>query len=88
MKDLAGVGVAYKLACAIITRFREKGYEIPDNLSDDHLLDLVALGTVADLAPLVDENRAFVRAGLNSLRRPQRQGLASLIAAAELDPKK
>jgi single-stranded-DNA-specific exonuclease len=88
VKDLAGVGVAYKLACALITRFREKGYEIPDNLSDDHLLDLVALGTVADLAPLVDENRTFVRAGLNSLRRPQRQGLASLIAAAELDPQK
>ena len=88
VKDLAGVGVAYKLARALITRLREKGHEIPHNLSDDHLLDLVALGTVADLVPLIDENRAFVRAGLNSLRRPQRQGLASLIAAAELEPHK
>ena len=88
VKDLAGVGVAYKLASALITRRREQGYEIPGNLSDEHLLDLVALGTVADLAPLVDENRALVRAGLESLRRPRRQGLASLIAIAELNPNK
>jgi single-stranded-DNA-specific exonuclease len=88
VKDLAGVGVAYKLACALIAQRREKGYEIPDNLSDDHLLDLVALGTVADLAPLVDENRTFVRDGLKSLRKPHRQGLASLIAIAELNPNK
>ena len=88
IKDLAGVGVAFKLASALIARRRENGYEIPDNLSDEYLLDLVALGTVADLAPLIDENRAFVRAGLESLRKPHRQGLASLIAIAELDPKK
>ena len=88
VKDLAGVGVAYKLASALIDRRREQGYEIPDNLSDEYLLDLVALGTVADLAPLVDENRALVRAGLESLRKPRRQGLASLIAIAELKPNK
>jgi len=65
VKDLAGVGVAYKLASALITRRREQGYEIPDNLSDEYLLDLVALGTVADLASLVDENRALVRQAWN-----------------------
>jgi len=88
MNDLAGVGVAYKLASALITRFQEQGYQIPARLSDEYLLDLVALGTVADLVPLVDENRTFVRSGLKSMRNTRRQGLASLIATAELNPQK
>ncbi len=88
MNDLAGVGVAYKLASALITRFQEQGYQIPVRLSDEYLLDLVALGTVADLVPLVDENRTFVRSGLKSMRNTRRQGLASLIATAELNPHK
>jgi single-stranded-DNA-specific exonuclease len=52
------------------------------------LLDLVALGTVADLAPLVGENRALVRAGLLQIRQPRRQGLRSLIGAAGLKPER
>ncbi len=75
-KNLAGVGLAYKLATAI--------YEDP-SLTAEHL-DLVALGTVADLAPLVGENRALVRAGLEQIRRPHRQGLLALIGAAGLRP--
>jgi single-stranded-DNA-specific exonuclease len=75
-KNLAGVGLAYKLATAI--------YEDPA-LTTEHL-DLVALGTVADLAPLVGENRALVRQGLEQIRRPHRQGVLALIGAAGLRP--
>lgn len=78
-KDLAGVGLAYKLATALME-------EIPGRA--DQFLDLVALGTVADLAPLVGENRALVRAGLDQMRRPHRQGVMSLMGVAGLQPSK
>ncbi len=75
-KNLAGVGLAYKLATAV--------YEDPSQTAE--LLDLVAIGTVADLAPLVGENRALVRHGLEQIRRPHRQGLLALIGASGLRP--
>lgn len=78
-KDLAGVGVAYKLAQALFARqSRSPALEI------ERLLDLVALGTVADLAPLTGENRALVRQGLREIAQTQRQGLFSLAAVAEM----
>ncbi|RMF41923.1 MAG: single-stranded-DNA-specific exonuclease RecJ [Anaerolineae bacterium] len=73
-KMLAGVGLAYKIVQALA----EQGQP----LDPQAYLDLVALGTVADLAPLQDENRALVRAGLERLRAPQRQGLFSLMQLA------
>lgn len=76
-KDLAGVGVAFKMAQALMA-----GEPAEDFL--DSLLDLVALGTVADLAPLVGENRLLVRRGLTRLRQTRRQGLFSLAAVADL----
>ncbi|HEX2978843.1 MAG TPA: DHH family phosphoesterase, partial [Anaerolineaceae bacterium] len=57
-KDLAGVGVAYKLAQALVKAFPEAGVQA------EKWLDLVAIGTVTDLAPLTGENRSLVRAGL------------------------
>ena len=78
-KDLAGVGLAYKLAQALLTVQPAAG------VNADHWLDLVALGTVADLAPLVGENRILVRRGLERIRQGQRQGLLSLIGAAGLN---
>ncbi|HSG25770.1 MAG TPA: single-stranded-DNA-specific exonuclease RecJ [Anaerolineales bacterium] len=75
-KVLAGVGVAYKLAKALIEAFQ------PEELTADDLLDLVAIGTVADLVPLVGENRMLVRKGLEYLKTPQRQGLASLMGVS------
>jgi len=75
-KVLAGVGVAYKLAKALIEAFQ------PEGLTADDLLDLVAIGTVADLVPLVGENRVLVRKGLEYLRTPQRQGLVSLMGVS------
>jgi single-stranded-DNA-specific exonuclease len=79
-KDLAGVGVAYKIAQAL-------AFHVESSSSDfqlDDLLDLVALGTVADLAPLVGENRALVRKGLLKIRETKRQGLFSLAAVSDL----
>ncbi len=79
-KDLAGVGVAYKIAQAL---FSGTGTVGPSSHLDD-LLDLVALGTVADLAPLVGENRSLVRKGLQKIRETKRQGLFSLAAVSDL----
>lgn len=77
-KDLAGVGVAYKIAEALCERLK------PSNLQLETFLDLVALGTVADLAPLTGENRVLVRKGIQSIRATQRQGLFALANIAEL----
>lgn len=86
-KDLAGVGIAYKLAWGLYDRFGEKSLIQPPgtNRAQD-FLDLVALGTVADLAPLVNENRSLVRQGIKRIRQPLRQGLLSLIGVAGLKP--
>ena len=80
-KDLAGVGVAFKMAEALLERLPDEGF------NKDDLLDLVALGTVADLAPLIGENRSLVRRGLRQLSQTQRQGIFSLAAVAGLDLK-
>jgi single-stranded-DNA-specific exonuclease len=77
-KNLAGVGVAFKLASALIERMT------PDGLNEEDLIDLVAIGTVADLVPLIGENRSLVRRGLRSLTRPRRQGILSLLGVAGL----
>ncbi len=70
-KDLAGVGIAYKIAEALIGVQQKPVNSF--QLSD--LLDLVALGTVADLAPLVGENRVLVRRGLQTDPRNQATGI-------------
>jgi single-stranded-DNA-specific exonuclease len=80
-KDLAGVGLAYKIAQGLIRPMTPKP---PLNGSD--VLDLVALGTVADLAPLVGENRKLVREGLKVINRARREGLKSLISVSRLRP--
>lgn len=81
-KNLAGVGLAFKLAQALLLRHPVEG------VSAEDWLDLVALGTVADLVPLVDENRGLVRAGLRILRMGRRQGVLSLAQAAGLNPER
>lgn len=74
-KDLAGVGVAFKLAQALV-RARQDGSD-PANV-----LDLVALGTIADMAPLTGENRMLVKQGLLALRSTNRQGFFALSNAS------
>jgi len=84
-KDLAGVGLAYKLVSALIDP-DQGNLENPGNPSLAYL-DLVALGTVADLAPLTGENRALVRSGLHRMRQPIRQGLQALMGVAGINPR-
>ena len=79
-KGLVGVGVAYKLVQAI----GQLGMPLPHHAMYA-LLDLVALGTVADLGPLTGENRALVHQGLICLAQSQRPGIRALIHVAGLD---
>ncbi|MFZ2603026.1 MAG: single-stranded-DNA-specific exonuclease RecJ, partial [Candidatus Omnitrophota bacterium] len=72
-KDLAGVGVAFKL-CQALTG---------SALIDD--LDLVSLGTIADVVPLVDENRIIVKEGLLRLTMAKRTGIKSLIEVSRIN---
>ncbi len=77
---LAGVGIAYKLAQALRASMPEKaGYGRND------FLDLVAIGTVADLAPLLKENRVLVIEGLAELNSNRRPGIAALARVSRLD---
>lgn len=82
---LAAVGVAFLLGIALVRALRTRGYFAdrpePDLLA---LLDLVALGTVADVAPLRGLNRAFVAQGLRVMAHRQNIGLAALIDASGL----
>lgn len=87
-KGLAGVGVAFKLAQALLrveqhVPLRKRG-EV--SLVEQDLLDLVALGTVADIVPLIGENRSLVARGLERLNQPQRPGLLALMEAAGVHP--
>ncbi|WP_156010767.1 single-stranded-DNA-specific exonuclease RecJ [Streptococcus ruminantium] len=72
-KQLAGCGVAFKLACALL-----------ETVHAD-LLDLVAIGTIADMVSLTDENRVMVKYGLSLLRQTERVGLQELIKIAGID---
>jgi single-stranded-DNA-specific exonuclease len=78
-KELAGVGLAYKIAQALF-----KKRQVGDWTADDWL-DLVALGTVSDMVPLVDENRALVRKGLKLIRYGHRLGINALCGVAGKD---
>jgi len=90
-EGLCGTAVAWKLSSALWegagspgpTLQVSPGDPIPEPTAD---LDLVALATVADLVPLVGENRALVRRGLAEMRLAQRPGLRALIAASKCEP--
>ncbi len=79
-RDFAGVGVAFKVALALKRRARARGMKV--DLAEESLLDLVALGTVADMVPLKKENRTLVQQGLTALKKSRRVGLKALLAAA------
>lgn len=76
--DLAGVGVAYKLLSALNASLNES----LDELNQD--LDLVALGTIADVAPLVSENRVFAQYGLKQITHTVKEGIQALLAVSKL----
>ncbi len=75
--ELCGTGVVYKLGQAL--------FGVESDIPKRHL-DLVALATIADVVPLVDENRALASAGLRALARTQKPGLQALMRAAGVDP--
>jgi single-stranded-DNA-specific exonuclease len=84
-RDLAGVGVAFYLIVALRTRMRERGMwgtDAEPNLRE--YLDLVALGTLADMVPLREENRIFVKYGLEEMTSSRRPGVSMLKADAGL----
>jgi len=87
-KNLAGVGLAYKLAEAITQELEKNNDVLPEYMKADAFLDLVAIGTVADLAPLIGENRSLVRRGMKLLHQPRRQGIQSLIGVSGLTARK
>lgn len=76
-KNLAGVGVAFKLAMAIISKAKLSSNN--KKLLGKRLLDLVAIGTVADCVPLLGENRVLVKQGLKVLNKTKRVGLLELL---------
>ena len=78
-KMLAGVGIAYKLAQAVRLAAPERAQG-----DESNLLDLVAIGTVADLAPLLGENRKLVAEGLAVLNECRRPGVAALMKVSGL----
>lgn len=79
-KSLCGAAVAWKLACAIR---RARGLEPALDEAD---LDLVGLATVADVVPLVGENRTLVRDGVRIARRAERVGMRALMKEARVEP--
>ncbi len=84
-KELAGVGVVFKLICALeMSECRRKGISAQTGVGQicRTYADLVAIGTIADVMPVVDENRLIVTLGLRLLERTDRPGLAALIDAA------
>ncbi|MBW7883598.1 MAG: single-stranded-DNA-specific exonuclease RecJ [Caldilineaceae bacterium] len=87
---LAGVGVAYRLAQAVLRVVAQESWSrlTPEQASEieERLLDLVALGTVADMMPLLGENRRLVRRGLELINRAPRAGIEALMLQAALRP--
>jgi single-stranded-DNA-specific exonuclease len=78
LATLAGVGVAYKLVEELLAHS-------PSNIQPTDLLDLVAIGLVADVAELTGDTRYLVQRGIEALRKTQRPGLLAMIELAELN---
>jgi single-stranded-DNA-specific exonuclease len=82
-RELCSAGLAFKLAHALIKRGRETGLPGAAGFDLRPLLDLVALGTIADLVPLIGENRILVTAGLEKLNTTKRPGIIALKQVAQ-----
>ena len=88
-KELAGVGVVFKLICALEKEFNiRNGEPDKDYISDIcyKYADIIAIGTVADVMPLVDENRLIVSLGLKMIENTNRPGLIALLEHAGVIP--
>ncbi len=96
-ESLCGTAVAWKLSCALEgtgeglggQQRGGSGESLPRSSEDAAVdLDLVALATVADVVPLVGENRSLVRRGLAEIRRAKRPGIRALLEASKCDPER
>ena len=78
-RELAGVGVSYKVAQALYLKLKRN----QDDLRN--LLDYVALGSIADSVPFIDENRILIKCGLKVLNQTDKEGLKALIVESGVD---
>jgi single-stranded-DNA-specific exonuclease len=85
-EELAGVGVAFYLACGIRQYLRKEGFFNEKNREPDvrNLLDLVALGTIADMVPLGKVNRILVKEGMRRIEQQKRPGINAMLAVGGL----
>lgn len=90
-KNLAGVGVAFYVMLALRSRLRQLGWFAANSINEPNMgnfLDLVALGTVADVVPLDHNNRILVQQGIDRMRKGKiRPGIKALLEIANRDPK-
>ncbi len=86
--ELTGVGVAFKLAHALTNMLVSSGEISTKNIDLKRFLDLVALGTIADMGTLQGENRILARYGLKQFGKTKRIGLLKLLEVCELNPSK
>ncbi len=84
-KGLAGIGVAFNFVMALRARLRDIGWFKAEAPNLKKYLDLVCIGTIADMVPLLDENRVFVSLGLKELRETRNPGLKALQEASFID---
>ena len=84
-KDIAGVGVIFNFAIAFRRHLRDKGHfkDNEPNLGD--FLDLVALGTVADCASVLNTNRIYIKEGLKRMQQPKRAGIKALKEVSKIN---
>ncbi|AMD96067.1 single-stranded-DNA-specific exonuclease RecJ [Leptotrichia sp. oral taxon 847] len=80
-KYLSGSGVAFKVACAVYERFGISKKTLYD------YLDIVMIGTVADVVPMVNENRFIIKKGLNNIKKTKIKGLKYIINYLKINPK-
>lgn len=87
-KELAGVGIAFKLAQALLMTQADAPLAGARPVELEQLLDLVALGTVADLVPLIGENRVLAKRGIQHLNVTERPGLQALLRQTSMRGRK
>ena len=82
--DLCAVGLVFKLVHGLLKKLRSEDDKVASEIDLKSYLDLVALGTIADLVPLRGENRILAKAGLRSLMRTKRIGLNALCEVSKI----
>lgn len=85
-KGLAGAGIAFKLACALLSSCNKKSENGEQEFYKKWLLDLTAIATVADMMPIIGENRTLVKYGLGVLAQTKWFGLKELMNVSQVDP--